>query len=354
MRKYILHYAIVAMLASLTACSTTHQLGINTIEPAPVDLSRNIKRIGIINSSIPSERAEYKDRLNQILSSEDKELARQGTDAAINGLFDELAQDKRFEKILLLEDVPEVVKGISPVPDNNSWNTIESLCRTHEVDAIFSLAFYDTDTKVSLKKTKMEQRDLMRDLVEVKAHEITLETLIENGWRIYDPQNKEVIDEFTFNDHITSSAKGISPMRALRAITDRKDSVLQKSMNTGSAYGSRLQPSKQVIYRDYYVSGTENFVQADKLAQTEEYQAAAALWEQEVDHDNPKIRARACHNMAVIYEFRGDVEAAIDWITKALANHNNKLSEQYLQSLEHRKIQQEQLKQQLAYNAFSE
>ncbi len=219
----------------LSACSATNQLSINSMAPAQVDLSRNIKRTGIINSSIPSEREEYKDRLGKILSSEDQELARQGTDAALNGLFDELTKDKRFDEILLLQDVPEVVKGMRPEPDENSWGTIETLCHKYEVDAIFSLAFYDTDTKVSLKKTKMEQRDLMRERIEVKAHEITLETFMENGWRIYDPHNKEVIDEFTFNNQITSSAKGISPIRALRAVKDRKDSVLNRSMHTGSA-----------------------------------------------------------------------------------------------------------------------
>ena len=352
MRKCILNYMVIGVLVSLTACSTTHQLSINTIEPAEVDLARNIKRIGIINSSIPSERAEYKDRLGQILSSEDRELAKQGTDAAINGLFDELAKDQRFEKILLLEDVPEVMKGISPASDANSWNTIETLCRTHDVDAIFSLAFYDTDTKISLKKTKMQERDLVRDIVEVKAHEITLETLIENGWRIYDPQNKEVIDEFTFNDQVTSSAKGISPMRALKAITDRKDAVLHKSMSTGSAYGSRLQPSKQVIYRDYYISGTENLVEADKLAQNEDYEGARLLWEQDIDHSSAKIRARACHNLAVIQEYRGNLETALDWASKSYDHSKSKSTKDYLEALQHRITQKEVLAQQLTYGSI--
>ncbi|MEX0291652.1 MAG: DUF6340 family protein [Flavobacteriaceae bacterium] len=352
MRKCLLNCLVAGSLILITACSTTHQLSINTIAPAEVDLARNIKRIGIINSSIPSERAEYKDRLGQILASEDKELAKQGTDAAINGLFEELANDQRFEEILLLEDVPEVMKGISPVPDANSWNTIETLCQMHDVDAIFSLAYYDTDTKISLKNTKMQERDLVRDYVEVKAHEITLETLIENGWRIYDPQNKEIIDEFTFNDQVTASAKGISPMRALRAVTDRKDSILQKSMNTGSAYGSRLQPSKQVIVREYYISGTDRLVEADKLAQNEDYDAAKLLWEQDVEHVNAKIRARACHNLAVINEYKGDLENAVDWASKSNDHAKSKITKKYIEALQHRIAQKEVLAQQLTYGSI--
>ncbi len=349
MKKYALNYISIVFCVLLTACSTTHQLSINTVEPAPVDLAHNIKRIGIINSSIAAERAEYKDRLDQILSSEDEVLAKQGVDAAINGLFQELAQDSRFEKILLLENVPEVMKGISPVPDQTSWQTIEELCKQHNVDAIFSLAYYDTDTKVSLKKTKMEQRDLMRDYVEVKGHEITLETLIENGWRIYDPQHKEVIDEFAFNDQITSSAKGINPIRALRAITDRKDSVLHKSMSTGSAYGSRLQPSKQVIYRDYYINGSEHLVQADMLAQNEDYEGATKLWQLDVEHSSSKIRARACYNIAVYQEYKGELDQALSWATKSYQHAKSKSTQRYIDALEHRISQQELLAQQMAY-----
>ena len=350
MKKYILKYAIIVLCGLFYACSTTHQLSINTIAPASVDLSHNIKRIGIINSSIPSERAEYKDRLDQILSSEDQELVKQGTDAAINGLFEELARDNRFEKILLMENVPEVIKGMHPVPDQASWTTIEALCLEHNVDAIFSLAFYDTDTKISLKKTKMEQRDLMRDYVEVKAHEITLETLIENGWRIYDPQNKEVIDEFSFNDQITSSAKGISPIRALRAITDRRDSVLHKSLSSGSAYGSRLQPSKQVIYRDYYSNGSEHMEQADALAQQENYSGATELWMQDVSHPSSKIRARACFNLAVYQEYSGELDKALEWATKSYEESKSKSTQHYMEALERRIAQQELLAQQMAYS----
>jgi hypothetical protein len=336
----------------LTACGSTNTIGISVIEPAQVELAPDIRKIGIINSSILSERNEYKNRLGNILASQDRELAKQGTDAAINGLFDELAKDNRFEEILLLQDVPEVIKSAGQEPIGQSWDTIESLCEEHGVDAIFSLAYYDTDTRISLKKTKMQQRNLMRDRVEVRAHEITLETLIENGWRIYDPRNKEIIDEFSFNDQIISSAKGISPLRALRAITDRKDSVLYRSKHTGNAYGSRLHPTRQVIYRDYYINGTENFEEAHQLAQTSKYEAAAELWGLEVTHSSAKIRAKACHNMAVIHELRGDLISAVEWAVKALDHHGSKLSEQYLESLKVRQRQEEIVKEQLAFNYY--
>ena len=349
MNKSCLKIILITLCCLVTACSSTNQLSIKTVQPARVDLANNIKRIGIINSSIPAERAEYKDRLGQILSSEDQELAKQGTDAAINGLFQELAKDQRFEEILLLENVPEVVKGMHLSPDQNTWATIDQLCKDHAVDAIFSLAYYDTDTKISLKKTKMEQRDLMRDYVQVKAHEITLETLIENGWRIYDPQHKEVIDEFEFNDHITTSAKGINPILALQAITDRKDSVLHKSTNTGSAYGSRLLPSTEVVYRAYYANGSENLEQADKLAQEEEYEAASRLWKLDLDHDSAKIRARACHNLAVYQELLGELYEALELATKSYEIAKNKNTQNYIEALEHRVVQQQLLAQQMAY-----
>lgn len=76
-----------------------------------------------------------------------------------------------------------------------SWKKVEALCKENKVDAIFSLSHYDTDTKISLRKKKILQANMLRIKEKVKGNEITLETLIENGWRIYNPQNKQVIDE---------------------------------------------------------------------------------------------------------------------------------------------------------------
>lgn len=341
MRK--MYFIFLTITVFFTACSSTNQVTIRTMEPAPVTLSKQIKRIGIIDRSTPMVHDENRDRIARIVSRENRWMAEKGVDAALSGLLQELQKDARFDTVQLLSHIPEQMKDFGSLSTGISWTTIASLCKKYDLDAIFSLASYETDTKVSVKKTKMEERGFLREKNTVSGHEITLETLIENGWRIYDPINQQIIDEFTLNDRLVSSAKGRSPLRALRSIGSRTDSIISKSKSNGSTYGLRLQPYKLDVNRDYFVRGTDNFVKADEKAKNGDWQAASVLWKLETTNERARIRSKACYNMAVYNEVTANLEVAIEWASKSLTEFKNKDAQQYLDALKYRATQKEAL-----------
>ncbi|MGI9552117.1 MAG: DUF6340 family protein [Aurantibacter sp.] len=350
MNKYGL---ILGILFIACACSSTEQVVLQTMEPSPVALPNAIKKIGIIDRSAPSEALTIENRVDQYLAAENRWLSEKGTNAAMTGLFDELLKDSRFDSVKLLDDVPAEMKEFSLEADSISWRSVEALCSAYEVDAIFSLAYYDTDTKVSLKKASVLQTDLLRQKVKVKGQEITLETLIENGWRIYDPVNRRIIDEIVFNDQIISTGKGVDPLQAYQSIGDRREVILTKSRNTGSNYGLRLLPYESSVSRRYYARGTENFVKASELVVSGDWLGAGKLWEQEVQNRDPKIQGRSCHNLAVLSERNEDLEKAAHWANEALDYHYNKITSDYLDVLKKRAAQKDLLQQQLTQLQFS-
>ncbi|NNE03614.1 MAG: hypothetical protein HKN52_10655 [Eudoraea sp.] len=331
----------------LTGCEATQTVMLTSLEPAPVLLSKEIKRIGIIDESITLKKEEYSDKLDELVSIEDGQLQKQWKDAAINGLYGELLRDQRFDTILMLNNIEKKGKVIQDENAEIPWESIKQLCDMHNIDAVFSLAYYDTDTQISVKKTSMEELDLLRMRVKVAAQEVTLETLIENGWRIYDPYNKEIIDELTFSDQIISSAKETTSFRALESMYDRKDSIIAKSRSTGSTYGLRLLPFNKQIERDYFIKGTPNFVKAAQLVQEDKWNEASALWQLETINQNPKIQAKACFNMAVYMEVSDDLPQAIAWIHKSIGYDDTKKSTAYLAALKHRSEQNFIAEQQL-------
>ncbi len=333
-KKYFLGVAYAILVFSVVGCATKSTL-VKVMEPSQVHLSKSIKKIGIINSSVPSEVIEVTDRLHEVVDAENRWLAKKGTEAAIAGLFDELVKDDRFGTIKLLDSVPEALQDFGADPENISWPAVEALCRLHDVDVIFSLAFYETETKVSIKKSSLMQPNMVRVKVKVPAKEITLETLIENGWRIYDPRNSQVLDEMVFNDQFTAKGKGTDAILALQAV-DRKDTVLLHSRTAGSQYGLRLQPSEKSIARYYYVRGSDNLTKARNLVAEGDWQGAIDLWELEATNPDHKINGRGCHNMAVACERKGDLKMAIEWATKANLENQSKNSRSYLHALEQR------------------
>ena len=343
----LLFHGIVLCLL-ISSCSATNRLTMNAIEPAPVFVHSDIQKIGIINRSSASEANKTLDKIDQILSLEGLELDKEGSERVVLGLFDELTADGRFEDIVVIND-PEVARGgLAVFPASLPWTVIEELCETYEVDAIFSLEFYDTDTKAHYKLTTMTVPNDLGIKAEIPAHGLTLNTRIKNGWRIYDPQRKLVLDELSTYDMVSSKGEGINPVKAFEAIIGRKQAVLEISSKLGTSYAYRLRPLKKRIARDYYVRGTDKFKIAQRRAQAGDWNGAAALWEEELSHPKTKVAGRACYNMAIINEINGDLEAAMDWAAKAYTDYNDNNALRYLNTLKYRSAEKRELEYQLS------
>ncbi|MCE2612217.1 DUF6340 family protein [Flavobacteriaceae bacterium D16] len=345
-------YILISLLLLLfsISCSSTKELAIGIVEPAPVQLPNTVKRIGVVrNISYSQKENSPAKNIDALVSRDDEFLTEKGIDAAVDGLLKKLLQDPRFDTIINLSEVGDLIRTEGGQPTPNSWQDIRAFCERHELDAVFSLDYYQTDTQITIKKAKIYERDLMRTDVAKKGHELTLETLIENGWKIYDPFQNLVLDEFTFEDQISSSATGSSPLKAYLNMGTIQDSLVIKSRGTGIAYGSRLQPLEKTIFRPYYAKGTAGFIAAqDKIAE-EDWHGAIALWKKELSVNKNKLQAMACHNLAVVYEYLEDLKEAKLWASKAYEYNKSKKALNYIEELELRISQNQLLQDQLAY-----
>lgn len=349
--KCISKLLIISFLIVLASCSSTQLVTINTMEPAKIDLSNKILRVGVLNGVGYIDKSIATKGIDRLIAIEDQWLISKGQDAAVHALVEELKKDSRFE----VEALDAFEDGTDKIEINSnelSWKEIKAICDKHNIDALFSLTHFDAETSVSFKKTKMEQVNMMREKESVSAQEITLETLIENGWRIYDPTLGVIIDEYTDNQQIVSKAKGTDPVAALRAIGSRKESMLSKGKLTGNSYGERLKPSEHKIIREYFVKGTNKLIQAGKSMSDGDLKSATALWKEETSNSKSKIKGRAFYNLAVGEEIGGDLHQAIAWATKAKESLNDKGSQSYLSELENLLIEQMIVEGQLAHLNF--
>lgn len=333
--KQILKFLIVGSILIATSCGSKQQLAIKSIEPAKVDLSRNIVRVGVLNGVARETKPMTPKGIEGLVAVEDQWLIQQAQEAALEALVQELEEDNRFEVELvqMSTDMHDVLLlGTSDLP----WDKIKSICANYNIDALFSLTHFDAETEVSLRRTKMEQLNMMREKERITAQELTLETLIQNNWKIYDLVHEKIMDEYSYDQQLVAKAKGIDPIAALRAIGSRRDSVLSKGKLVGNSFGERLKPYERKIIREYFVTGTDVLVEAGDIMAMGNLEKATGLWRQETDHTNKKIKGRACHNMAVAMEFEGRLAEAQEWAQKADRHLNDKNSRSYLQELEDR------------------
>lgn len=266
---------VVLIAVFFMSCAATNRLTIGVTEPALVDLSPDITRVGIINRSLPSRGNKTLDQIDKILSAEGLNLDIKGAEAAISSLSTELSVLKDFKEIRILNDIEEVKKGLAVLPATLSWELVERICLENEVDALFSLEFYDMDTKADYRVTTMKLPNNLGVNVDVPAQEVTLATNIMSGWRVYDPEQKIVMDEQVYNKNMTFRGKGINPMKAIEAVANRNESVQEYSRNVGIAYAERLNPTNRRIARQYFVRGKDNFKIAQRRAQVGDWSGAA-------------------------------------------------------------------------------
>ncbi|QLG46745.1 DUF6340 family protein [Costertonia aggregata] len=348
MKNLFRFLGLFTLMICLGACSATNRLTMGVTEPARIPLDSDITKIGIINRSIPSDGNKVVDEIDKILSLEGKNLDKDGAEAAITGLADELERGDRFEAIKIINDGELQRKGLGVFPAALPWETVEKICKENDVDILFSLEFYDTDTKANYEVSMVTLPNNLGINTKVPGHKVELNTVIKNGWRVYDPLGKVILDEYVSTDYLNSRGAGINPVKAVETIIGRKEGVQQLSNVSGADYALNTKPLRRRVSRDYFVRGTDNFIVAKRRAQTGDWNGAADLWENEIEHSKMKIAGRAHYNMAIINEINGDLEKAIEWASKAYSDYGNNMALRYVNILKSRMAQKRELNRQLS------
>jgi len=339
MKKYSL---ILLLVLALASCKT-QQLYLNVVEPAPVTLPAYIKNVGVINRSIPSDKTKALDVLDKVLSLEGVNLDKDGAMESIRGLSDELAVNTRFNEVKSLNDIDFRTSALTDFPTPLTWEIVDQICRDSKTDALFSLEKFDTDTHLNYSNRKVEIKTPLGTIPGIE-HQANMETLVKTGWRIYDPNSKQILDEYIYNESIMFTGRGVNPLVAASALVGRKDAVNQVSNKAGHGYALRIIPYKLRVMRDYYVKGNDNFKIARRKAQVGKWDEAGLLWEKETTNSSTRIAGRACYNMAIINEINGDLNSALKWAQKSYEDTNNKLALQYVRILQNRQYKTNVLK----------
>jgi len=317
-------------------------------EPARITIPSDVMKIGIINRSVPSEGNKTLDQIDKILSLEGLKMDKEGAEAAVAGVQDELTRFVRYESVSIIDDIEVQRKGLGVFPAALSWDDVNRICEENDVDLLISLEFYDTDTKADVSAEMVEVPNNFGIKAKVPHTRVTLNTVIKNGWRVYYPPTKDILDEIASNNYVTSTGQGINPVKAMEAVVGRKEAVLQNSTYIGNLYGLDTRPKSRRVTRDYFVSGTDNFVVAKRRAQTGDWQGAAQLWEQELNNPKGKIAGRACYNMAIISEINGDLDQAMEWASRSYSDYGTNEALRYINILRNRMNDERRVDEQLS------
>lgn len=321
------------------------KISFNALAPAAVDIPTYIQSVAIIDRSIPEN--ENLNILEGILTGEGPNQDKLATQVAMDGLNNMLQNSSRYQVVRCSETMKGSETGRS-FPEPLSWEIIEGLCSRYEVDAIVSLEAYDSDFIVT-NGTRLVNKKVGERTIKVPEFYASGVAKVSLGFRLYDPQQKSIVDQFHFSHTMDWNVGGSSIQAAINGLLNRNAALKEVSYNAGIVYGERISPAWYRVTRDYFrkSKGDPDLAEGARMMESNDWDRAIAALETAAESSHRKTRGRAAHNLAVVYEILGDLDQAKEWASTAWGRYKNKKSRDYGYILTRRIQDQERLQQQL-------
>jgi hypothetical protein len=324
---------LLALSLILASCRT-NPVYISVLVPAPVSISPEAKRAGIINRSILPKDA--KTGVHVVLTAGTIAMLKEGSEECVRGLKDALLENNRFDQVNMLHGVKMTNQGPGIFPSPVSWDEVQAVCRANKVDVLLILELFDTELKV-VPNAAPDLSTPGKAVNSVLTTEVTFSTTVKAGWRIYDPATKTIADESVSTQVFSFTGSAVSGAATADALIGRKETVKKTANDIGRRYAKKVVPYWLRVTREYYVRGNDNFKKAMRMARANNWDKAGEVWQRETTNSKDKIAGRATYNMAILNEINGQLDEAIRWAQKSYEEYNNKLALRYLRILRERK-----------------
>lgn len=314
-----------SILLMLLAAPT---MNFNVMVPAAIDFPSHIKTVAMIDRTRNENnvRNAIEGGITGEMVGEDK-LAAQ---ILMDGISDIMAKSATLDFIRTTEVLKGANSASSAFPEAIDWNVVERLCKKYGSNAILAIEIFDSDFIIIPGVSQT---------INLKA-----------GLRMYDPAEKNIIDQYVVSRQMPFGGSINSVEAALNSVLGKSEAIREISYDAGTAYAHRISPSWYRVSREYYRKPRKdpNLAEGARMMEVNDWEAAKELLVQAVETGKKrKIRGRAAHNMAVVCEIEGNLEEAKTWAQTAWGKFRNKDSREYVYDLNRRISEAQVIERQL-------
>lgn len=343
-RTYLwIYFLAVLFLLLATSCNPTTQ--IQVLQPAAFAVPDHIETLVTINRSIPPKK--FWNTVEGAITGENIGQDKEGARNALDALTIELTHTPRFA--VKQSGIEMEGSGNRNLPLPLPWDEVEEICRKYQADALVALEAYDTDVLQSCNPIEVKSKDKDGNTIIETRYDAQLSTEVKLAWRMYDPKNRQLIDEFRVAEGLNWEESADTHEDAIDLLPHRQLTVNETSGLAGSSYGMRIAPVWINVERTYFKDHKKSIQmeKATRYAKAGNWKTAAAQWQILVNSPDPKLAGKAAYNMAVANEVEGKLTSALEWAQKSYAEYGNGKAKEYINVLNHRIMEQQRVNQQM-------
>jgi hypothetical protein len=327
----------------ITSCSTQKAMRIQVLRPAKVTVPQEIKKLAILNRSIPSQVSLIEGTLSGEKPLTDKDLSEQ----CLQSLVETLNTSDRFQVVKITEAQPSADPKSLSFSTPLTWEEVDTICQKNDVDGILVLEFYDTDFFIDNPAGAVTQ--VIQGALQGGNKEITVTGIAKTqaGFRVYFSKDKKIAYEDSYRHSKRWVERSFSVQEALSKMIRKSNALMDISQETGNQFALCVVPlyfwENRVLLK-----GKRLFKVGERQALSKDWEGALQTWTKIYENSSrPKERAKAAHNIAFAYEVLGDLTNAQKYISKAYVEKGKSVSLEYSNIIDKRVREQEIINEQL-------
>jgi len=294
-------------------------------------LPEGVHTLALVNRSLTEKDVKKTSVAEAVVSGEIAGSDRKASDECLKGVFDRMNGRKNMNIV-----IPATTRlygtGTRVTPELLDWTLVKKICDSTKADALLVLENFDSNSDLLLSALTGQVNNVLSGNIGGGGPPNQVRMNVYSYWRLYDPINKKVIDQYQVNTNLTFNTAGLS--------IPPPDALPKTAYAAGEEYIERFLPGYYSVKRDMYKKGKGaekgKFATAFRKSELADWEGASVIWTELSRSSSTKNAGRACLNMAVACEVLGKNELALMWAKKSYEEYSNKIGRDYANQLQYR------------------
>lgn len=277
---------------ALCSCQSYEAVMIDYMTPAKTTFPTQYKRVGVVNNIRPN-------------NNDSTSYLHGNPMATANAFAEALADANYFEEVVICDSMlrkNDLSQRTTPLTSAEVTQLID------ELDVDFIIAIENILFDLTQKVLPRPDLNCYQSTADMKAYSFI------NG---YADKRSEPFVHLVACDSVFWEGYGMTEVAAMNNMPPVTTLIKEGSEFIGTITAAQLLPTWKQANRLLFTSGSIALRDGAFYVQTNNWQAAYELWENEYNRaKSKKIRMRCANNIAIYFEMNDDIDQSIEWLER--------------------------------------